>query len=63
MYFFAGMCETLWREDMEPGQLFEVISQSLMNAFDGDASSGWGALVHIIEPHQVTTRRLKCRQD
>ncbi|KAF2352873.1 Proteasome subunit alpha/beta [Trinorchestia longiramus] len=58
-----GMCETLWRENLDPEDLFEVISQSLVNAFDRDASSGWGAVVHIIEPHQVTTRRLKCRQD
>ena len=58
-----GMCETLWREDLGPEELFEVISQSLVNAFDRDASSGWGAVVHIIEPHQVTTRKLKCRQD
>merc|ERR1719427_2581777 len=58
-----GMCETLWREDLGPDELFEVISQSLMNAFDRDGRSGWGAVVHIVEPHQVTTRNLKTRQD
>jgi len=58
-----GMCETLYEEDMSPDQLFEVVSQSLTNAFDRDAKTGWGAVVHIIEPHQVTTRTLKTRQD
>lgn len=58
-----GMCETLWKPDMEPDQLFEVVAQSLMNAFDRDAISGWGASVYIIEKHQVTKKILKCRMD
>jgi 20S proteasome subunit beta 3 len=58
-----GMCESVWFEDMNPDQLFEAISQSLTNAVDRDASSGWGGIVHIIEPHQVTTKKLKCRMD
>lgn len=43
-----GMCEALWEPDMEPNQLFETISQALMNAFDRDAISGWGAVVHVM---------------
>lgn len=58
-----GMCETLWREDLEPEDLFECTSQALINAFDRDALSGWGAVVHVIEKDKVTTRYLKCRQD
>jgi len=58
-----GMCEALWQPDMNPEELFECISQSLMNAVDRDAVSGWGAVVHIIESDKVTTRRLKCRMD
>ncbi len=57
------MCESVWREDMDPDQLFECISQALLNAVDRDASAGWGAVVHVIEPHQVTTRKLKARMD
>lgn len=58
-----GMCESLWEPDLEPDDLFETISQALMNAVDRDALSGWGGVVHIIEKDKVTTRRLKCRQD
>merc|ERR1711994_628637 len=58
-----GMSETLWEPDMDPEQLFEKISQALMNAFDRDAASGWGAVVHIIEKDKVTTRTLKTRMD
>lgn len=32
----------------EPDDLFECISQSLMNAFDRDAYSGWGAVVYVM---------------
>jgi len=58
-----GMCESLWEPDMEPEDLFECISQSLLNAVDRDAVSGWGAVVHIIEADKVTTRTLKARMD
>ena len=58
-----GMCETLWKEDLEPDQLFEVISQCLLNAMDRDAMSGWGATVRIIEKDKVTIKTLKTRMD
>ena len=48
-----GMAETLWEPKMKPDDLFECISQAMMNAFDRDASSGWGAVVHIIEKDKV----------
>lgn len=32
----------------EPDDLFETISQALLNAVDTDAVSGWGAVVHIM---------------
>jgi 20S proteasome subunit beta 3 len=58
-----GMCESLWEPDMGPDALFETISQSLLNAVDRDALSGWGAHVYIIEKDKVTKRLLKGRQD
>lgn len=58
-----GMCEVLWRPGMNPEELFECISQSLLNALDRDAVSGWGAVVHVIEKDKVTTRKLKARMD
>ncbi|XP_071477716.1 proteasome subunit beta type-3-like [Diadema antillarum] len=58
-----GMCESLWVPDLEPDDLFETLSQGLLNAVDRDALSGWGAVVHIIEKDKVTTRELKGRMD
>lgn len=58
-----GMCESLYRPDMEPNDLFETLAQSLLAAVDRDALSGWGGIVHIITPDGVTTKTLKGRQD
>lgn len=58
-----GMCETLWRPNMGPDELFESLSQSLLNAMDRDANTGWGAVVYIIEKDKVTKRYLKTRMD
>jgi len=32
----------------DPEDLFETISQTLMNAVDWDVFSGWGAIVHVM---------------
>ncbi|KAI9364971.1 nucleophile aminohydrolase [Zopfochytrium polystomum] len=58
-----GMCESLWEPDLEPEDLFETISQALLNAVDRDAISGWGGIVHVITPEGVVTRTLKGRMD
>mmetsp|Transcript_14108 Transcript_14108/g.18333 ORF Transcript_14108/g.18333 Transcript_14108/m.18333 type:complete len:205 (+) Transcript_14108:58-672(+) len=58
-----GMCETMYRPDMSPDELFETISQCLLASCDRDALSGWGAVVTVITPEGVTTRKLKGRMD
>jgi len=58
-----GMCESLFQPDLEPDDLFEVLSQCLLSAVDRDALSGWGAVVHIITPEGVMVKNLRCRQD
>jgi len=58
-----GVAEGLWEPDLEPEDLFETISQTLLNAVDRDAYSGWGAVVHVITPDKVITRKLKGRMD
>lgn len=58
-----GMCESLYEPDLEPEDLFETISQALLNAVDRDALSGWGAVVYIITKDKVVVRNLKTRQD
>ncbi|KAJ3616479.1 hypothetical protein MTP99_005799 [Tenebrio molitor] len=58
-----GMCESLWEPNLGPDELFETTSQALINAFDRDAISGWGAVVYILEKDKVTVRDLKTRMD
>ena len=58
-----GMAEALWEPNLGPEDLFETISQALLNAVDRDAFSGWGAVVYIIEMDKVTKRTLKARMD
>ena len=43
-----GMCESLWEPDLEPDDLFETIAQALINGFDRNAGTGWGAIVHVM---------------
>lgn len=43
-----GMCESLWEPNLGADELFETTSQALINAFDRDAISGWGATVYIM---------------
>ncbi|KAG4305258.1 hypothetical protein PORY_001428 [Pneumocystis oryctolagi] len=58
-----GICECLWEPDLEPDDLFETISQALLNAQDRDALSGVGCVVYVISKDKVTKSYLKCRQD
>jgi len=58
-----GMCETMYKPDMEPDELFETAAQCLLASVDRDALSGWGGVVHVITPEGITSRKLKGRQD
>ncbi|KAK5575825.1 hypothetical protein RB653_006959 [Dictyostelium firmibasis] len=58
-----GVCETLYKKDMNEDDLFETISQCMLSSLDRDALSGWGAIVHVITPTQVITKKLLGRQD
>ena len=43
-----GTCEALYRENMEPEDLFETVSQCLLAGVDRDCLAGWGAEVHVM---------------
>lgn len=58
-----GVCETFYKENMNPEELFDVISNSLLSAMDRDSLSGWGARVYILTPTELIVRDLKTRQD
>merc|ERR1719331_2283824 len=45
-----GTCESFYKPDLEPDDLFEVLAQCLLAGVDRDAKSGWGG-----QPSQVLT--------
>eukprot|EP00758_Cryptobia_borreli_P008461 Tbor_TRINITY_DN5390_c1_g3::TRINITY_DN5390_c1_g3_i1::g.5142::m.5142/K02735/PSMB3; 20S proteasome subunit beta 3 len=58
-----GMCEALWRPDMNPDELFETVTQALLSAADRDCLSGYGATVVVVTKDKMITRLVKGRKD
>lgn len=58
-----GVCESMYQQDLEPEELFEVVGQCLLSGVNRDALSGWGGIVYIICKDKVIERTLKGRQD
>ncbi|KAL6077644.1 Proteasome subunit beta type-3-A [Balamuthia mandrillaris] len=58
-----GTCESLYKPNLEPEDLFEVISQALLSSVNRDAFSGWGAVVYIMTPTEFIVKELQGRQD
>ncbi|KAJ4965715.1 hypothetical protein NE237_017564 [Protea cynaroides] len=58
-----GACESMYKPDMEPEELFETISQALLASVDRDCLSGWGGHVFVVTPTEVIERTLKGRMD
>ena len=54
-----GVCESMYKPDLEPEELFEVIAQCILAGVNRDCLSGWGGVVHVISKDKVITRTLK----
>ncbi|OEL32242.1 Proteasome subunit beta type-3, partial [Dichanthelium oligosanthes] len=58
-----GACESMYKPNMEPDELFETVSQALMASVDRDCLSGWGGYVLIVTPTEVREHVVKGRMD
>lgn len=58
-----GVCETFYKENLGPEELYEVVSNCLLSALDRDSLSGWGAYIYILTPDELIVRALKTRMD
>eukprot|EP01012_Entosiphon_sulcatum_P015007 TRINITY_DN2003_c0_g1_i1.p1 TRINITY_DN2003_c0_g1~~TRINITY_DN2003_c0_g1_i1.p1 ORF type:complete len:221 (+),score=57.34 TRINITY_DN2003_c0_g1_i1:49-663(+) len=58
-----GMCESLWKPELEAEDLFETIGQALLSALDRDCLSGWGGVVILLTKDKIVTREIKGRYD
>ncbi|AQL04684.1 Proteasome subunit beta type-3 [Zea mays] len=58
-----GACESMYKPNMEPDELFETVSQALNSSIDRDCLSGWGGYVLIVTPTEVREHVIKSRMD
>lgn len=58
-----GICEILYRENMDEEDLFTTSVQAFLNAVDRDALSGWGAECIILTPEKKVVRSVRGRCD
>lgn len=58
-----GVCESFYRKDLEPDELFNVIGNCLNAGVNRDCLSGWGGIVTLITKDGPITRTLKNRMD
>ncbi|KAK2079750.1 Proteasome subunit beta type-3-A [Prototheca wickerhamii] len=56
-----GICESLWRPDMGPEELFEVTAEAMLSGQGRDCLAGWGAVVYVITKDEIIGRQLKER--
>ncbi|KAL7720062.1 Proteasome subunit beta [Entamoeba marina] len=58
-----GMCDSFFKENMEPEELVECIGQCILAAENRDAFSGWGVEVYLLTRDEVQIYQLQPRQD
>ncbi|KAF8819301.1 proteasome beta subunit [Cardiosporidium cionae] len=58
-----GVCEALYKPDMEPEQLFETTSQCFLAGLDRTITAGWGAVIYIITEDGTLCRNIVSRMD
>jgi 20S proteasome subunit beta 3 len=58
-----GLCESMYRPDLEPDDLFETLAQCLLSGVDRDCLAGWGCTVTVLTKDGATIRQLKGRMD
>jgi 20S proteasome subunit beta 3 len=58
-----GVCETFFKPNLEPDELFEVMTQCIVQATDRDCLSGYGATVYILTPDRLIIREVEGRHD
>lgn len=58
-----GVCESMYKPDLGPEELFEVVSQCLLAGVNRDCLSGWGGVVYVISKDKLICKTLKGRMD
>ena len=58
-----GTCEAFYKDNMNEEELFQAVGQALVNSTERDILSGWGGLVYVLTPGNISISKLKLRQD
>ena len=58
-----GTCESFYKPNLGPDELYEVMAQSLISATDRDCLSGYGAVIYILTPDRLIVREVEGRAD
>lgn len=58
-----GTCESFYKPNLNPDELFETLSQCLLAGIDRDCLAGWGAKVYILTKDELRIKVLKGRHD
>lgn len=59
----TGVCEVLYREQMDEEDLVVTSVQAFLNSVDRNALSGWGAECIVVTPETMKVKRIKSRCD
>jgi len=59
----VGMCEILYKDNLQEKDLFVVSAQAFLNSIDRDALSGWNAECITVTPSEMKVYTLKARCD
>lgn len=57
----ASLCEGMYREDLSPQELSDVLSHVIVGGIDADILSGWGAIVYIMTKDGIEAKYLKTK--
>jgi len=58
-----GVCESAYRPNMHPEELWQVAGRCLLAAMERDCLSGVDAVVHLVTSSGITTHELLCSSD
>jgi len=58
-----GIAESVWKPDLEPDELLQVVARCLLSGVDRDAVAGWGVMVTLVTIDKVITRTFRGRMD
>ena len=58
---FYSLCESYYKDNIEPEELEDIVSNVLVSGCDRDILSGWGGQIYLMTEDKVTVKCLKTK--